>query len=115
MRRFSSVTNPEPTSCSSSWKERVNPIFRIDNLDHHGKIPRRVDEEFAVDPAVGAETQRSVKDGRAGQARSPSRLDDRSVKGMPLSLISLADEGAKKDSILRQLHGRLLQTAMVAK
>jgi hypothetical protein len=49
-----------------SWKERVNSIFRIDDLDHHGEIPRRLDKEFAVDAAVRAETQRPVKDGRTG-------------------------------------------------
>jgi hypothetical protein len=84
-----------------SRKERVNPIFGVDDLDHHREIPRRLDDEFAVDPTVGAETQRSVKDGRARQALSTRRLDDRSVEGMSLGLIGLADERAEKDCILR--------------
>ena len=84
-----------------SWKERANFIFRIDDLDHHGEIPRRLDKEFAVDAAVRAETQRSVKDRRAGQPGSPGRLDNRSIKPMSLSAIGVTDERAEKDSILR--------------
>ena len=38
-----------------SWKERVNSIFRNPLFYHHGKIPRRLDKEFAVDAAVRAE------------------------------------------------------------
>jgi hypothetical protein len=84
-----------------SRKERVNPIFRIDNLDHHGEIARRLDDEFVVDPTVWAETQRTVQDGCARQTGSPRCFDDRPVKGVSLGLIGLTDERAKKDSILR--------------
>jgi hypothetical protein len=84
-----------------SRKECVNPIFRIDDLDEHREIPRRLDNEFAIDPAARAKTQWAVKDSRAGQARSPRRLDDRSVEVMSLCLIGLTDERAKKDGLLR--------------
>jgi hypothetical protein len=74
---------------------------RQDNLDHHGKIARRLDDKFVVDPTVGAETQGAVKDGRAGQARIPRRLDDGAIKRMSLGPIGLTDERAKKDGLLR--------------
>jgi hypothetical protein len=91
-----------------SRQECVNPLFGIDNLHDYREISWRLDTEFAIDPAIGAETQRAVKDRGAVQTCGPSRLDDGAIKGMPLCAISLADERAKEDGISRRLHGRLL-------
>ena len=108
MRTCSSVTEPRADQLVKLRQEGVDALGRVDDLDHHGRIARRFDREFAVDVAAQAEARGTAQNRRAGQAGLARALDDGAKKDMAGGAIGLADECAEKHPILRGLHRRLL-------
>src|SRR5438477_4628018 len=89
-------------------QEGLDPLGRVDDLDHHRQVLREPEDLGRMDAAVRAEAERAAEDRGAGHAAPARVLDDDLVERASVMLVALADEDAEQLGLGGKLHRRLL-------